>query len=249
MDITYIPMERGFASLAAVVDWFSRCVLAWRLSITMAVDFCLEAVEEALAKYGRAEIFNTDQGSQSRARPSPVCCWRTRSPSVWMVVVLGETMSLLSVYGDLSSTRKSTCELTKVLMTPVLRSADIWISTIANGRIRALMLDRRITPTSTTRRSQRQHEFRRRCGSLLCLGYALLAQQPTTVYTEPIGRRSTYRRRNAVSSRPSTSVPVIARSPAPYEILIGAAEVTDRPHVGNGDRLQERIRFQLPLQH
>ena len=64
MDITYIPMARGFVYLAAVVDWFSRRVLAWRLSITMEVDFCLEAVEEALAKYGRAEIFNTDQGSQ-----------------------------------------------------------------------------------------------------------------------------------------------------------------------------------------
>jgi putative transposase len=59
MDITYIPMARGFVYLAAVVDWFSRRLLAWRLSITMEVDFCLEAVEEALAKYGRPEIFNT----------------------------------------------------------------------------------------------------------------------------------------------------------------------------------------------
>jgi putative transposase len=64
MDITYIPMARGFVYLAAVVDWFSRRVLAWRLSITMEVDFCLDAVEEALAKYGRPTIFNTDQGSQ-----------------------------------------------------------------------------------------------------------------------------------------------------------------------------------------
>jgi putative transposase len=64
MDITYIPMARGFVYLAAVVDWFSRRVLAWRLSITMAVDFCIEAVEEALARHGRPEIFNTDQGSQ-----------------------------------------------------------------------------------------------------------------------------------------------------------------------------------------
>jgi len=64
MDITYIPMARGFVYLAAVVDWFSRRVLAWRLSITMEVDFCIEAVEEALARYGRPEIFNTDQGSQ-----------------------------------------------------------------------------------------------------------------------------------------------------------------------------------------
>ena len=64
MDITYIPMARGFVYLAAVMDWFSRRVLAWRLSITMEVEFCLEAVEEALARYGRPEIFNTDQGSQ-----------------------------------------------------------------------------------------------------------------------------------------------------------------------------------------
>jgi putative transposase len=64
MDITYIPMARGFVYLAAVVDWLSRRVLAWRLSITMEVDFCLEAVEEALARHGRPEIFNTDQGSQ-----------------------------------------------------------------------------------------------------------------------------------------------------------------------------------------
>jgi putative transposase len=64
MDITYIPMARGFVYLAAVVDWYSRRVLSWRLSITMTVDFCLEAVEEALAKYGKPDIFNSDQGSQ-----------------------------------------------------------------------------------------------------------------------------------------------------------------------------------------
>ena len=64
MDITYIPMARGFVYLAAVVDWFSRRVLAWRVSITMEVEFCLEAVEEALARHGKPEIFNTDQGSQ-----------------------------------------------------------------------------------------------------------------------------------------------------------------------------------------
>jgi len=64
MDITYIPMARGFVYLAAAVDWFSRRVLAWRLSITMETAFCIEALEEALAKHGRPEIFNTDQGSQ-----------------------------------------------------------------------------------------------------------------------------------------------------------------------------------------
>jgi putative transposase len=64
MDITYIPMARGFVYLAAVVDWFSRRVLAWRVSIDMAVDFCLEAVEEAMTRHGKPGIFNTDQGSQ-----------------------------------------------------------------------------------------------------------------------------------------------------------------------------------------
>ena len=64
MDITYIPMARGFVYLAAVIDRFTRRVLSWRLSITMETDFCIEAVEEALAKYGKPEMFNTDQGSQ-----------------------------------------------------------------------------------------------------------------------------------------------------------------------------------------
>jgi len=64
MDITYIAMARGFVYLAAVVDWFSRRVLAWRLSITLETEFCLEAVNEALARHGKPEIFNTDQGSQ-----------------------------------------------------------------------------------------------------------------------------------------------------------------------------------------
>jgi putative transposase len=64
MDITYIPMARGFVYLAAVVDWFSRRVLSHRVSITMEADFCVEALEEALARHGKPEIFNTDQGSQ-----------------------------------------------------------------------------------------------------------------------------------------------------------------------------------------
>ena len=64
MDITYLPMARGFVYLAAVVDWYSRRVLAWKTSTTMDVHFCLEAVEEAIANYGTPEIMNTDQGSQ-----------------------------------------------------------------------------------------------------------------------------------------------------------------------------------------
>src|ERR1700712_5932298 len=78
MDFTYVPMARGFVYLAAVVDWYSRRVLAWRLSITIAqrshgvmsakptgeAAFCVEALEEALACHGKPDVFNTDQGSQ-----------------------------------------------------------------------------------------------------------------------------------------------------------------------------------------
>ena len=63
-DITYIPIGRGFLYLVAVMDWASRAVLSWRLSNTMDVSFCVEALEEALARFGKPEIFNTDQGSQ-----------------------------------------------------------------------------------------------------------------------------------------------------------------------------------------
>ncbi len=64
MDITYIPLAKGFVYLVAVVDWSTRRVLAWRVSIMMDVQFCLEAVEEALSRYGKPNILNTDQGSQ-----------------------------------------------------------------------------------------------------------------------------------------------------------------------------------------
>jgi len=64
MDITYIPMARGFVYLAVVLDWFSRRVVAWRVSIDMSVGFCLEAVEEAIGRHGKPDILNIDQGSQ-----------------------------------------------------------------------------------------------------------------------------------------------------------------------------------------
>jgi len=63
-DITYIPLARGFAYLVAIIDWYSRRVLAWRLSNTLETSFCVQALNEALMRFGRPEIFNTDQGSQ-----------------------------------------------------------------------------------------------------------------------------------------------------------------------------------------
>jgi putative transposase len=86
MDITYIPMARGFVYLAVVLDWSSRRVLAWRLSITMEATFCIEALTEALARYGKPDVFNTDQGSQFTARLSA-----TASPSVWTARAPGVT--------------------------------------------------------------------------------------------------------------------------------------------------------------
>lgn len=63
-DITYIPMAHGFVYLVAIMDWYSRRVLAWRVSTTLETEFCIEALQEALKRYGKPEIFNTDQGSQ-----------------------------------------------------------------------------------------------------------------------------------------------------------------------------------------
>ena len=83
-DITYIPMARGFVYLVAVMDWFSRRVLSWRLSITMEADFGVDAVQEAMAKHGRPEIFNTDQGVQSPALRFWMSLKPRASGSAWM---------------------------------------------------------------------------------------------------------------------------------------------------------------------
>ena len=66
-DITYIPMAKGFVYLVAVMDWFSRRVLSWRVSIGMDMEFCVEALKDAMAKHGKPDIFNTDQGCSSPA--------------------------------------------------------------------------------------------------------------------------------------------------------------------------------------
>src|SRR4051812_23082857 len=71
MDITYVPVARGFVYLAAVVDWFSRRVLSWRVSISLEAAFCVEALEEALARHGRPEVFNTGQRRAGEAVEAP----------------------------------------------------------------------------------------------------------------------------------------------------------------------------------
>jgi putative transposase len=108
-DITYIPMAKGFVYLAAIVDWFSRKVLAWRVSITMEADFCVEALEEALARlpplrgvaFGSASRRSSTpiKAASSRAWPSPACCCARKSPSAWTAGVRGATMSLSSACG------------------------------------------------------------------------------------------------------------------------------------------------------
>ena len=100
MDITYIPMARGFVYLAAVVDWFSRRVLAWRVSITLEVDFCLEAVEGGAGPARPSRRFSTPiRAASSPAATSPGCCWTTRSRSAWTAAARGATTSSSSGCG------------------------------------------------------------------------------------------------------------------------------------------------------
>jgi putative transposase len=121
MDITYIPMARGFVYLAAVIDWYSRRVLAWRVSITTETAFCIEAVEEAIARHGTPEIFNTDQGSQFTSSDfiglltkneiaismDGKGCWRDNVfiERLWKSVKYEEVY--LRAYDSVSHTRKS----------------------------------------------------------------------------------------------------------------------------------------------
>src|SRR5271169_5134331 len=115
-DVTYIPMAKGFVYLVVIMDWASRAVLAWRLSNTLGAEFCVEALEEALCRYGRPEIFNTDQSLPSRKRgqpippatTSPAPCSATGSRSAWMARAATSTTSSSSGCGAASNTRRST---------------------------------------------------------------------------------------------------------------------------------------------
>src|SRR4051794_21821887 len=100
-DVTYIPMRRGFLYLVAIMDWFSRKVLAWRLSNTLDAEFCVAALEDAIARHGRPDIFNTDQGSQFTS----FCFTKTLKDAgirISMGAAAGWTMSLSSGCGAVS---------------------------------------------------------------------------------------------------------------------------------------------------
>jgi putative transposase len=162
MDITYIPMARGFVYLAVVLDWFSRRVLSWRVSITMEAEFCVDTLEDALARYGKPEISaqcqrhcrdNTDQGSQF-----------TGAAFTGVLASHGIAVSMdgrgdwrdnvsSSGCGAASNTRRSICAPTT---TPAPRSADTSTFTMAGVLTRALTAAPRIKLTSTCCRSARQ---------------------------------------------------------------------------------------------
>jgi putative transposase len=98
-DITYIRLRHGFVYLCAVIDWYSRYVLSWRLSTTLDAAFCIEALQEALAKHGKPEVFNTDQVASSRVKTSQAYLKATELQSAWMEKGGHWIMSLLNVYG------------------------------------------------------------------------------------------------------------------------------------------------------
>ena len=108
-DITCIPVQRGFLYLDAIMDWAIRHVPAWRLSNTMDGRFCVEALNEALSRYGSPEIFKQTKAANSPALTSPVCSRVQRSQSPWMAEDGAWTISSLSGYGARSSTKPSIC--------------------------------------------------------------------------------------------------------------------------------------------
>jgi putative transposase len=139
MDITYIPMARGFIYLAVVLDWFSRRVLSWRLSITMEAAFCVETLEDALARYGKPDIFNTDQGSQFTGAAFTGALIKNGiaismdGKGAWRDNVFVERL-----WRSHSNTRRCTCEPMTASVTPAHQLAAISIFITAGAHIRAL---------------------------------------------------------------------------------------------------------------
>lgn len=135
-DVTYIPMRRGFLYLVAVMDWFSRKVLAWRLSNTMDADFCVAALEEAIARHGKPDIFNTDQGSQFTS-----FAFTTTLKDAGIRISMdgraaGWTTSSSSGCGAASNTSASSSTPSRPAATRVVASVPGSIITIIDARIR-----------------------------------------------------------------------------------------------------------------
>ena len=148
MDITYIPMARGFVYLAAVIDWFTRRVLAWRVSITMETSFCVEALEELWKNTRPRTSSILTRAASSRVRPSSACYLIAASPSRWMGGVPGVTMSLSSGFGAQSNTRKSISGPMHLLLRPEPASPATSSSTIQGDPIKALTEEPQIRLTS-----------------------------------------------------------------------------------------------------
>jgi putative transposase len=178
MDITYVPMARGFVYLAAVVDWFSRRALSHRVSITMEAYFCIEALEEAFAKHGRPEIFNTDQGSQFTSVAFTDASQVRRRHQHGRQGLPGAIMSSSSGFGDPSNTRRCISEPTNQRRRLAPRSAVTSNFTMPKDLIRALTDKPPTRPTSTGRRKSRRRNH---------------------------SRHSTYKTQNAVQINPASS--------------------------------------------
>ena len=154
-DVTYIPMARGFLYLVVIMDWVSRAVLAWRLSNTLGAEFCVEALEEALSRYGKPEIFNTDQSlprrrpgaANSPATTSPARCKTTRSRSAWMARAATWTTSSSSGCGEASNTRRSTSTPMPASPRPKPASAPGLAFITRSVSTRAWATARRVRPT------------------------------------------------------------------------------------------------------
>ena len=137
-DITYIPMQRGFQYLVVIMDWATRTVLSWRLSNTLDSDFCVEALEEALAKYGTPEIFNTDRAVNLPATTSLTYSKKLEYESPWTAKVGGWTTSSSNASGALSSTSASTYTLSTMVPRPASKLAHGSGTTTRNDLTQAM---------------------------------------------------------------------------------------------------------------
>jgi putative transposase len=179
MDITYIPMASGFVYLAVVLDWATRRVLSWRLSITMEAAFCVETLEDALARHGRPEIFNTDQGAQFTGTAftdllaSHDIALSMDGKGAWRDNVFVERLWRSVKY------ERSICAPTKLSPRHEIRSAGILTFITDDDRIRASTTAPRIKPTSIFLRSARRPNPGR--GSLIDAEF--LFRQPGPVQT------------------------------------------------------------------